>query len=280
MTAIGSENHENVDELLTLAKRTALAAGALVHERRTEGVEIADRKSTPTDIVTQADRESESLIRALIADARPDDGFFGEEGAATPGTSGLTWVVDPIDGTVNYLYDIPAYAVSIAVVEGEPDPTTWRALAGVVVGPAGGELYTATAGGGAYLGTRRLQVTRGTELAQALVGTGFGYEAGRRERQAQLLARLIGRVRDIRRIGSAALDLCAIASGRLDAYYEIGLHPWDHAAGALVAAEAGARVGGLDGAAATEALTIAAEPALFDQLAPVLAELDVLSVAG
>jgi len=278
MTATGSGNHENVDELLSLAKRTALAAAALVHERRTEGVEIADRKSTPTDIVTRADRESENLIRALISDARPDDGFFGEESAAESGTSGLTWVVDPIDGTVNYLYDIPAYAVSIAVVEGDPDPTTWRALAGVVVGPASGELYTATAGGGAYLGTRRLQVTHGTSLAQALLGTGFGYEAGRRERQAQIVARLIGRVRDIRRIGSAALDLCSIASGRLDAYYEMGLHPWDHAAGALVATEAGARVGGLGGAPATEALTIAAEPELFDQLEPVLAELGILDI--
>jgi Archaeal fructose-1,6-bisphosphatase and related enzymes of inositol monophosphatase family len=274
----GSYEKAGLDELLVLAKRAALAAGALVHERRTEGVEIADRKSTPTDIVTAADRESERLIRSLIADARPDDGFFGEEGGAVPGTSGLTWVVDPIDGTVNYLYDIPAYAVSVAVVEGEPDPISWRALAGVVVGPAGGEVYTATAAGGAFLGGRRLQVSAGTSLAQALVGTGFGYDADRRMRQAQIVARLIGRVRDIRRIGSAALDLCAVASGRLDAYYEMGLHPWDHAAGALVAAEAGARVGGLHGAVATETLTIAAEPGLFDQLAPVLDELGVLAV--
>lgn len=276
MTAPGSESSTNLDELLALAKRTALAAGALVRERRTEGVEIADRKSTPTDIVTQADRESEELIRALIGDARPDDGFFGEEGAARPGTSGLTWVVDPIDGTVNYAYDIPAYAVSIAVVEGDPDPATWQALAGVVVSPAGGELYTATAGGGSFLGGRRLEVAQGTRLEQALLGTGFGYDARRREWQAQIVSRLIGRVRDIRRIGAASLDLCSIASGRLDAYYEMGLHPWDHAAGALIAAEAGARVGGLDGAPATEALTIAAEPGLFDQLAPILADLGVL----
>ncbi|HWU48064.1 MAG TPA: inositol monophosphatase family protein [Humibacter sp.] len=267
-----------INELLVLAKRTALAAGALVHERRIEGVEITDRKSTPTDIVTAADRESERLIRSLIADARPDDGFYGEESGSASGTSGLTWVVDPIDGTVNYLYDIPAYAVSVAVVEGEPDPASWRALAGVVVGPVGGELYTASAGGGAFLGNRRLQLAPGTRLAQALVGTGFGYDAGRRTRQAQLLARLIAHVRDIRRIGSAALDLCAVASGRLDAYYEMGLQPWDHAAGALVAAEAGARVAGLNGTPATETLTIAAEPGLFDELVPLLEEFDVLSV--
>jgi myo-inositol-1(or 4)-monophosphatase len=267
-----------INELLVLAKRTALAAGALVHERRIEGVEITDRKSTPTDIVTAADRESERLIRSLIADARPDDGFYGEESGSASGTSGLTWVVDPIDGTVNYLYDIPAYAVSVAVVEGEPDPASWRALAGVVVGPVGGELYTASAGGGAFLGNRRLQLAPGTRLAQALVGTGFGYDADRRTRQAQLLARLIAHVRDIRRIGSAALDLCAVASGRLDAYYEMGLQPWDHAAGALVAAEAGARVAGLDGAPATETLTVAAEPGLFDELVPLLDEFGVLSV--
>ncbi|HEY5221821.1 MAG TPA: inositol monophosphatase family protein [Microbacteriaceae bacterium] len=263
-------------ELLDLARETALTAGALILKRRQEGVEVAASKTAPEDIVTFADRESEELIRSLLAKARPNDGFFGEESAATGGSSGLTWVVDPIDGTVNYLYGIPAYAVSIAVVEGEPDPTTWSALAGAVFNPAADELYTASAGAGAYLGSRRLTVSTGKTLSLALVGTGFSYDSARRTKQADAVSHLISRVRDIRRIGSAALDLCDVASGRLDAYYEKGLKPWDHAAGALVASEAGARVAGLHGVPASRALTIAAEPGLFDQLEPVLDELGVV----
>ncbi|MEO6825958.1 MAG: inositol monophosphatase family protein [Microbacteriaceae bacterium] len=259
-------------QLLEIAKRAALRAGALIAQRRAEGVSIAQAKSSPEDIVTYADRESETLIRSMLADARPDDGFFGEESAAQSGTSGLTWVVDPIDGTVNYLYDIPAYAVSIAVVEGEPDPATWRALAGVVTNPVNAEVYTATAGGGAFLGDRRLGVNSPVELPLALVGTGFGYDADKRVRQTALLQTLIGRVRDIRRIGSAALDLCNVAAGRLDAYYEIGLMPWDYAAGALIATEAGARVAGLDGAAAGSGLIVAADPELFGELIGLLVD--------
>lgn len=267
-------------DLLDLARETALTAAELIFRRRREGVKVAESKSAPEDIVTFADRESEELIRSLLADARPNDAFFGEEGTASTGTSGLTWVVDPIDGTVNYLYDIPAYAVSIAVVEGEPDPNTWRALAGAVANPAADELYTASAGGGSHLGShfgsRQLRVTTGTPLSLALVGTGFSYDSGRRAKQADAVSYLIRQVRDIRRIGSAALDLCGVAAGRLDAYYEKGLKPWDHAAGALVAAEAGARVAGLHGAPASRALTIAAEPGLFDQLEPILDELGVI----
>jgi myo-inositol-1(or 4)-monophosphatase len=263
-------------ELLDLARETALTAAELIFRRRREGVEVAASKTAPEDIVTFADRESEELIRSLLAEARPNDGFFGEEGEASAGTSGLTWVVDPIDGTVNYLYDIPAYAVSIAVVEGDPDPNTWRALAGAVANPAADELYTASSGGGSFLGSRRLAVTSGTPLSIALVGTGFSYDSERRVKQADAVSHLIRHVRDIRRIGSAALDLCGVASGRLDAYYEKGLKPWDHAAGALVAAEAGARVAGLHGAPASRALTIAAEPGLFAQLEPILDELGVI----
>ena len=263
-------------ELLDLARDISLRAGALILQRRIEGVEVAQTKTAPEDIVTRADQESEALIRSLLAEARPDDGFFGEETDASGGTSGLTWVVDPIDGTVNYLYGIPAYAVSIAVVEGEADPNTWRCLAGAVFNPAADELYTAQAGGGAFLGGRRLTVPTGVQLPIALVGTGFSYSSERRRKQVAVVQGLIGSVRDIRRIGAASLDLCSVASGRLDAYYEKGLKPWDHAAGALVAAEAGARVQGLHGAPASSALTIAAEPGLFDQLAPVLAEFMVL----
>ncbi|MFC5929392.1 inositol monophosphatase [Cryobacterium melibiosiphilum] len=260
-------------EMLGLARETALTAGALAKQRRAEGVEIAASKSSPEDVVTQADRETERLIRRLLAEARPNDGFYGEESEGTTGTSGLTWVVDPIDGTVNYLYGIPLYAVSIAVVEGEPDPASWRTLAGAVYNPALDELYTAAAGQGAFLGARRLQVKTDVPLALALAGTGFGYQAPRRQWQADVVRDLIGEVRDIRRLGSAALDLCGVAAGRLDIYYERGLHPWDHAAGALVAREAGARVGGFGGDREGEDLLISADPGLYSRFEPVLAKI-------
>ena len=260
-------------ELLELTRRIALQAGELAARRRREGVEVAATKSSPEDVVTLADRETETLIRSLIADARPNDGFYGEESVADAGSSGLTWVVDPIDGTVNYLYGIRHYAVSIAVVEGEPDPSTWRALAGVVVNPAIGEVFTAAAGGGSYLGDQRLKVLPPVELSRALVATGFGYLAKVRLEQAALLAGLIGQVRDIRRQGTASLDLCGVAAGRLNAYYERGLNPWDHAAGALIAQEAGARVSGLRGAAATSEFILAAEPSVAAALEQALVAL-------
>jgi myo-inositol-1(or 4)-monophosphatase len=262
-----------VTGLLTLARDTALAAGELAVRRRAEGVEVAATKSSPEDIVTTTDRETEALIRRLLAEARPNDGFFGEESEASVGTSGLTWVVDPIDGTVNFLYGIPGYAVSIAVVEGDPDPATWTTLAGAVVNPALGEVYTATAGGGSRLGERELRVNTGVPLSLALVSTGFGYDAALRVRQAEVVRGLIGRVRDIRRMGSAALDLCAVAAGRLDLYYERGLNPWDHAAGALIAREAGARIGGFGGEREGIDLLIAGAPDLYDTVEPLLAEL-------
>jgi myo-inositol-1(or 4)-monophosphatase len=260
-------------DLLTLARETALTAGALAKRRRDEGVQIAASKSSPEDVVTQADRETERLIRRLLVEARPEDGFYGEESEATTGTSGLTWVVDPIDGTVNYLYGIPLYAVSIAVVEGAADPATWTTLAGVVYNPALGELYTAAAGRGAFLGDRRLQTNMDVPLALALTGTGFGYQAPRRQWQADVVRGLMGEVRDIRRLGSAALDLCAVAAGRLDIYYERGLNPWDHAAGALIAREAGARVGGFGHNREGQELLIAAEAGLYARFEPLLAKI-------
>lgn len=265
--------HSAPTELLDLARTVALTAGALAYQRRAEGVQIAASKSSPEDVVTAADREVELLIRGLLADERPNDGFFGEESDATGGTSGLTWVVDPIDGTVNYLYGIPFYAVSIAVVEGDPDPASWSALAGAVVNPALGEVFTASDGLGSWLGDQRLHVNRDVPLALALAGTGFGYQAPRRVWQANVVGGLIGQVRDIRRIGSAALDLCSVACGRLDLYFERGLNPWDHAAGGLIAREAGARVGALQADAAGRDLLIAAAPSLYDQFEPVLAGL-------
>jgi myo-inositol-1(or 4)-monophosphatase len=253
-------------ELLDLARDIALQAGALAKQRRVEGVEVADRKSSPVDIVTAADREVEQLIRSFIAEKRPDDGFLGEESGAEKGTSGLTWVVDPIDGTVNYLYGIPQYAVSVAVVEGEPDPLTWRALAGCVLNPASGELFTATADGDAYLGTTPIHVADAVPLSQALIGTGFSYDSGARATAGAIVAQLLPEVRDIRRLGTASLDLCFLASGRLNGYFEKGLSPWDHAAGALVARRAGARVSGLNGAEPSSAFILAAAAELAEQL--------------
>jgi myo-inositol-1(or 4)-monophosphatase len=263
-------------ELLTIARQIALEAGELIVRLREEGVQVAASKSSAEDVVTFADRKSEEFIRERLAQLRPDDGFFGEEGGDDSGSSGLTWIVDPIDGTVNYLYGIPQYAVSIAVVEGEPNPATWTALAGAVINPVAGELYLGSRGGGAFLEmgfqegstgeTRRLHINPQPALALALVATGFAYSAALRAQQADVLTRLLPAVRDIRRAGAASLDLCAVASGRVDAYFERDTKPWDHAAGALIAREAGAQVTGFNGAVAGQDLVIAAHPDLIIDL--------------
>ncbi|MFN4001703.1 inositol monophosphatase family protein [Microcella sp.] len=259
-------------ELLSVARAVALEAGALVLEARRGAVEVAASKSSSVDVVTQVDRDAESFIRGRLAELRPGDAFFGEESGGGSGTSGLTWVVDPIDGTVNFLYGIPHYAVSIAVVEGDADPQSWRALAGAVVNPATGELFTASAGGGAHLGDRSIRVADPVPLEQALVATGFAYLAETRAEQGAAVARLLPRVRDVRRMGTASLDLCAVACGRVNAYFERTLNPWDHAAGALIASEAGSLVTGLPGVRADHRFLLAAHPELAEQLAPVLAE--------
>nr|MDQ2699229.1 inositol monophosphatase [Actinomycetota bacterium] len=256
--------------LLDLARDIAVRASEFALDARRAGVKVAATKSTPTDIVTAVDRDTETLIRSLILEARPDDGIVGEEDATHVGTSGIDWVVDPIDGTVNFLYGVPAWAVSIAVVEGADaagatlDGTGGTTLAGVVVNPVTGELFEASAGGGARLAGRKLAVNPHVTLSSALVGTGFSYAADRRREQAAVLLELLPLVRDIRRIGSAALDLCALAAGRLDAFYERGLNPWDHAAGALIAREAGARVSGPGGERENAELLVAAAPGLYD----------------
>ncbi|PWB98066.1 inositol monophosphatase family protein [Salinibacterium hongtaonis] len=254
------------DALLSIAVDIALRAGEIAKTRRREGVAVAASKSSAVDVVTFADREVEAFIRDEIAQARPDDGFFGEESDAAASSSGLTWVVDPIDGTVNYLYGIPNYAVSIAVVAGEPNPLTWKALAGVVVSPESGEVFTATTGGGARLNGEEIRANRGVQPDRALVGTGFGYDSEVRLRQVRMLEPLLREVRDIRRMGAASLDLCSVACGRLDAYFERGLQPWDHAAGALIARESGARVVGMNGAAASAQMTIAGDELLTNYL--------------
>lgn len=252
-------------ELRELAADIAQEAGALAALRRSEGVQIAATKSAIADIVTEADREVEALIRARLASARPADGFLGEESDAEPGTSGITWVVDPIDGTVNYAYGIPSYAVSIAAVQGEPDPVSWRALAGALFAPALGELYTAAVGHGAWLGETRLRVNEEAP-AGALLGTGFGYDPTTHEGDLARVRTVMPMARDLRRMGAASLDLAAVASGRLDGYFERGLHPWDHAAGALLVTEAGGFVGGIGGSPAGSAMTIAGGRSVYDAL--------------
>ncbi|WP_432495689.1 inositol monophosphatase family protein [Kineococcus gypseus] len=278
----GLPGEAELDELRRVAVRAAAAAGELVRTGRPDRVEVAATKSTPTDVVTAMDTASEELLLELLAELRPHDGVLGEEHGHRPGTSGLTWVVDPVDGTVNYLYGLRAYAVSVACVldpvagAGRPDPATWVPLAGCVHDPTSGEVFSAARGRGASLsspeGERALRAHRDVALDRALVATGFGYDPVRRAEQAAVLAALLPRVRDVRRIGSAALDLCWVAAGRLDAYYERGLKPWDLAAGALVAAEAGALVTGFDGGPAGGEGLLAAGPGLHPALLAELAE--------
>ncbi len=249
-------------ELLALAVDIACEAGELAQRRRAEGVAIAATKSALADIVTEADREVELLIRRRLAEDRPGDGFLGEESGAERGTTEVTWVVDPIDGTVNYAYGMPSYAVSIAAVAGVPDPGRWTALAGAVFAPALGELFTAARGEGARLGRASLRVQE-PGAAGALIATGFGYDPATHAGDLARLGRVMPLARDIRRIGAASIDLGYVAAGRLDGYFERGLNPWDHAAAGLVVQEAGGRVGGLGGLPPSPAMTIAASPELF-----------------
>jgi myo-inositol-1(or 4)-monophosphatase len=277
----------DVAALRDLAVSVAREAGELLasHAGR---VEVAATKSSPTDVVTEMDRRSEELIRSRILAARPSDAVLGEEGGQTGDADGAParWVIDPLDGTVNYLYGLPDWAVSVGAEVGWPDggaaggAVGRRIVAGAVFVPVRGEMFSAHAGGGAWLeaagagGKTRLSCRPGVPLDQALVGTGFGYLAARREVQGEVLAALLPRIRDIRRAGVASVDLCAVAAGRLDGFYERGLNYWDWAAGALVATEAGAVVGGLGGAPVSSSMAVAAGPGLFGPLAGALAALD------
>lgn len=270
---------EGVDPaaLAAVAEQVAVEAGRLIVEERPADLGVAETKTSMTDVVTVMDQRSQDLLRTRLAELRPEDGFAGEERGGHAGTSGLTWVVDPIDGTVNYLYALPAYAVSVAAVVGDPAVVgAWRPVAGAVVDPVTGERFTASLGGGARKAVgesvRALRVGD-PELSLALCGTGFGYDAERRRWQGEVLARLLPQVRDIRRFGSAALDLCRVADGSLDAYYERGLNPWDFAAGWLVAEEAGALVTGLDEGHPGEAMTIAGGPSVHAELRSALAQI-------
>ena len=241
-----------VDELREVAESVAVEAAALVRERRRCGVEVSDRKSSAVDIVTAVDRESEALLRSRLQELRPDDGFHGEEGGRADSSSGVTWVVDPIDGTVNFLYGIAHYCVSVAAVDAAD-----HSLAGAVVNVTTGELYSAARGRGATCDGEALRVRPVAPMAERLFLTGFQYQQEVRAKQGAAVARLVGQVRDLRRTGSAALDLCAVAAGRADAYVEEGLHLWDRAAAALVAEEAGATVRLLRGAGGMECVVCA-----------------------
>ncbi len=252
-------------DLLALAQEAARRAGELLRDGRPADLAVAATKSSPIDVVTEMDIAAEKLITGLISEYRPDDGFLGEEGASTDGTSGVRWVIDPLDGTVNYLYGLPTWAVSIAA---EQDGET---LVGVVAAPMRGETFHAVRGRGAWArgawaGERRLRCRPAAPLDQALVSTGFNYVTEVRTHQADVAQRLIPLLRDIRRGGSAAIDLCDLAAGRLDGYYERGLHPWDLAAGDLIAREAGAVTGGRPGERPSGDLTVAATPEVFEPL--------------
>lgn len=244
--------------LLSLAVQIAEAAGAELLRRRPR--QIA-RKSSDTDPVTDADEAAEAILVEGIASARPDDGILAEEGARRPADSGLRWILDPLDGTVNFLYGFPAWCVSVACEDGQ------GTLLGVVHDPGRGETFRARRGGGAWLGEQRLTVRDPVELGEALVATGFSYVAEQRARQAALLHALLPEVRDIRRAGACALDLCWVAAGRLDGYYEDTTSQWDWAAGAHIAAEAGAVVTELHSVPGRSGV-VAAGPALHAALRP------------
>lgn len=304
MSAAAGISDEALLELRALAVSVAREAGDLLADRAGQ-VEVAATKSSPTDVVTEMDRRSEELIRSRILAARPSDAILGEEGgmigpadsarwqeapsyrapsaghgsrgddppcAPNAGNAPVLWVIDPLDGTVNYLYGLHDWAVSIAAeVAGE-------IVTGAVYVPVRGELFCAVKGGGAVLesadGESKLHCNTGVPLERALIGTGFGYLAARRKVQGEVVAAILPQVRDIRRIGVASIDLCAVAAGRLDGFYERGLNYWDWAAGALIAAEAGAVAGGLDGRPVSQSLTVVAGPGLFGPLTAALAALD------
>jgi myo-inositol-1(or 4)-monophosphatase len=260
-------------DLAALASSVAQEAAGLLLARHGRA-RVVNTKSSPTDVVTEMDRAAEDLIRGRLLAARPGDTVLGEEGGQTGAGDGVRWVVDPLDGTVNYLYGLPDWAVSIAA---EVDGII---VAGAVSVPLRRCLFTAVRGGGAWLesgwqpGRRRLACNSPVTLSAALIATGFGYGARQRAGQGRVVASVLPRVRDIRRSGSAAADLCSVAAGQVDGFYEQGLQYWDRAAGALIASEAGAMTGGLRGEAAGTAMTIAASPGLFDELHDLLAGLE------
>lgn len=252
------------DVALRVATEAAeLLAGAVDDERA-----LVATKSTSTDMVTEMDRASEALLVRRLRELCPQDGIIAEEGSAHAGESGVTWVVDPLDGTTNYLYGHPFWNVSVgATFEGEP-------VAGAVVVPSLGDAFAGARGLGATRNGRPLRIAPPSPLATCLVGTGFGYDPAQRAAQAAALATFVDRIRDVRRGGAAAADLCNVACGRLDAYYEHGLYDWDRVAGTVIATEAGAHVevlgSAIPGTGRPGDCTVAAHPDRFDELVALL----------
>jgi myo-inositol-1(or 4)-monophosphatase len=261
------------EELLALATTLARDAGRTAFEGRRSlgtGRSLGGQldqatKSSTTDLVTDFDRAAEAHVVGELRRLRPDDAIVGEEGTDDAGSSGYAWYVDPIDGTTNFVYDQPAWSCSVAV--GRAD----EMIAGAVYVPPLDEMFAASIGGGATLNGHPISVSGATDLSQALVGTGFGYRPADREHQAAVVARLIGQVRDIRRLGSAAFDLCLVACGRLDVYYERHLNSWDAAAGELIAREAGAVTSDFRGGPGRPAELLASTPGVHESFLTVLA---------
>lgn len=252
-------------ELLVLARSLAREAGRMHSDGRAEGLRL-QAKSSPTDLVSQIDRRVERLIAERLSAERPDDALFAEEGSRLEGSSGVRWVVDPLDGTTSYIYDYPCFAASLGVeVDGE-------AVVGVILDSAHDRLFSAVKGFGAECDGRPIRVREPNGLAHALVATGFSYDAAQRARQGAAVAAVLPRVRDIRRGGAAAVDLTHVASGRVDAYYELDLSPWDYAAGVLIAREAGAAVQFRPAAHGRGPAVVAAHPALIEDFVALLTE--------
>lgn len=262
---------ELVEGLAEIAEHVARSAGELVLSRWRGSIGAVRTKSSEVDVVTEVDTAAEAHIRELLAHARPDDGILGEEGGHEPGSSGLTWVIDPIDGTVNFLYGLEYFSVSVAVVRGTPDPSAWTPLAGCVHAPALRHTWRAAAGRGATADGVPLAIGEVRPLGHALLATGFAYDSRRRGEQAAVLRDLLPAVRDIRRLGSAAVDMCLVAEQRVDVFFEQGLNPWDMAAGQLIVTEAGGTVQGFGGAAPGAAMTIAGPAQLVQEVEALIA---------
>ena len=252
-------------DLAEIAALIAREAGELVRSRIGDVAGIGT-KSSATDMVTEVDRQSERLIVERLASLRPGDGLLGEEGTIDAGTTGVRWIFDPLDGTTNYIYGYPAFCVAIAA-EAEDE-----VVAGAVFDALRGEMFVAAKGSGARRDGRSIHVTDQPDVSQALVATGFGYSQPRRAFQGRVLADIVPLVRDVRRGGSAALDLCWVACGRLDAYYELGLNPWDMAAGALLVREAGGVIGDFQGAPPGANTIVASGPGIFGELRRIVDE--------
>jgi myo-inositol-1(or 4)-monophosphatase len=258
-------SHPDDQDLLAIALEAASAAASELMSRFGEAAEGVHTKSTPTDLASEADLAAESAIREVLGRLRPSDAILAEEGGAT-GEGELRWLVDPLDGTINYLFGIPAFVVSVACEDGS------GTLAGVVLDPVRNECFAATRSGVATLNGATIAASERSDLATAMVATGFGYDSAVRARQAAVVVRVLPRARDIRRFGSAAMDLAWCACGRWDAYYERGVHAWDVAAGALIAARAGLEVRDLPKAGEDPAGLVVAPAAIINELYALVAD--------